>query len=99
MRASHKAWCALGLGVVIYDILSPPGETMSEAFDGWMDGKGKTYASLGVVVLAMHLLNLVDPKHDPLHLAFTVWKVPRVTNNLHSGHRDSPDRGVCVGAT
>jgi hypothetical protein len=77
MRASHKAWCGIGAGVLIYDALSPQGETLSEAFDGWLEGPGKSLASMGVVLLAVHLLNLIDPQHDPVHLLFAgIKRVP-----------------------
>lgn len=75
MRPSHKAWCALGFSVIAYDALAPTGETLSEGMDGWLEGPGKSFTALGTVLLAMHLLNLLEPKHDPVAWLFVGMKV------------------------
>lgn len=77
MRASTKAWCALGGAVIAYDVLAPPGETLSEGFDSWLDGPGRTATAVATVLIAMHLLNLLEPQHDPVSWLFAGMKVLR----------------------
>lgn len=74
---SHKAWCVLGGSVLIYDALAPEGETLSEGVDGWLEGPSRTVVALGTGLIVMHLLNLLEPKHDPVHWAFGLLKVAR----------------------
>ena len=65
-RPSTRAWLALAAGVTAFDVLSPPGETMSERVDDWIeDHKALTYAAIGVT--ALHLANLLPPRVDPFH--------------------------------
>lgn len=35
MSPASKAWLAIGAEVVIYDVLCPAGETLSEGVDSW----------------------------------------------------------------
>lgn len=75
MRTSTKAWAALGGAVVVYDVFAPEGETLSEGFDSWLEGPGKTFAAVSTVLVAMHLLNLLDAKYDPVSWMFVGMKV------------------------
>ncbi len=75
MRPSTKAWAALGIGVLTYDVFAPPGETMSEAFDDWLEGPGKSFAATATVLTVMHLLNLLEPRYDPVCWMFTGMKM------------------------
>ena len=70
MRPSTKAWVALGAGVAAYDVLAPPGETMSERVDDWIEVHPvATITAVGAV--ALHLLNVFDnyniQKYDVIH--------------------------------
>lgn len=70
-KPSSIAWGALAAGVVTFDLLAPEGETLSEAVDRGLEGKYKPLV-VGVVGLtALHLLNLLTPDKDPIHLTAT----------------------------
>ncbi len=69
-RPAVFAWAALVIGVVAYDAACPPGHTMSEEVDRWLDTSPVVvWVVLGLV--AAHLLNLLPKKLDPLHILFT----------------------------
>lgn len=66
-RPSTIAWSVLAAGVVAYDLLSPKGETLSERLDEPLEtcrGKATLYPIVGGV--ALHLLNLLPPRIDPI---------------------------------
>ena len=80
MRPSSKAWVALGIGVVTYDVLAPPGETLSERVDSALENHPMaTIAAVGAV--ALHLLNVFDnynlERYDIIHQAATVVRKER----------------------
>lgn len=80
LKRSDLAWCALALGVVLYDVTAPEGETLSEACDRYLERR-PTLTRIAVMVVARHLLNDVDPRFDPLALLFVGVKAlnrPRV---------------------
>lgn len=59
LRPSDKAWIALFAGVVIYDLVAPEDEMLSEAADRYLsDHPIITTAAVGIT--AAHLLNLLD---------------------------------------
>lgn len=65
-RLSHMAWGAI-LG---YEITSPPGETLSEGLDEFVDSENKlvkwgTRAIIGYT--ALHLMNMLPEKLDAYH--------------------------------
>ncbi|WNM68977.1 hypothetical protein SEA_TRIBLETROUBLE_36 [Mycobacterium Phage TribleTrouble] len=66
MRCSDKAWLALGAGVVAYEITCPPGELLSEGVDRYLTRRKWTTHAV-VVGLALHLLNLLPDRLDPLN--------------------------------
>lgn len=69
-RPSTVAWGILGAGVLVYDVLCPTGETLSEGVDRAMETKrGKVAAMAGIAVVAGHLANLIPEDYDPLHRA------------------------------
>lgn len=76
MRPADRAWIALTTGVLAYDVLAPPGQTLSEGADRYMlNHPWKTR----VVALAVagHVCNLLPDRCDPLHLMFSglrAWK-------------------------
>ncbi|AFN37731.1 hypothetical protein FGG44_gp37 [Mycobacterium phage MacnCheese] len=66
MRCSDKAWLALGAGVVAYEIAAPRGELLSEGVDRYLSRRPWTTHAV-VVGLALHLLNLLPERLDPLN--------------------------------
>lgn len=67
-RAPDAAWAAIVGGVVAYDTLCRPGETLSERMDTYLEhktGRYITYTAVGMT--ALHLCNLIKPKYDPIH--------------------------------
>lgn len=66
MRPSTKAWVGLGLGVVTYDVMCPPGETLSEGLDRLMEHPIYKFMCIGMVgTTALHLCNVLPPSLDP----------------------------------
>lgn len=74
IKPATAAWAALGAGVLAYEILCPPGETLSEGVDRALEHPlGRVAALGGIALTAAHLANLLPKKLDPLsHLLF--WK-------------------------
>lgn len=63
---AKRAWAAIGLGVVAYELAAPKGELLSEGVDRSLEShKALTVASIGLV--ALHLCNYLPTKFDPLH--------------------------------
>lgn len=72
VRGEH-AWAALGVAVVVYEVLAPPGELLSEAVDRFLERHPwATRATVGIV--ALHLLNLLPNKVDPIHRLATAFR-------------------------
>lgn len=66
-RPSTVAWVTLAAGVAAYDILCPEGETMSEGVDRALETKYRHLTALGIGMVALHLVNKLPNKVDPLH--------------------------------
>lgn len=65
-NAGKYAWCALGLGILVYDVFCPESQTLSETVDRALESHRKaTIASIGVT--ALHLANVLPPPVDPIH--------------------------------
>lgn len=74
LSPSSKAWLALGAGVAAWDILCPPGETLSEGVDRALEHPVYRAVALGgIAVTAAHLANLLPDRIDPFHNALK-WK-------------------------
>lgn len=69
-KPSDVAWVVLGVGVVSYDVLCAEGFTLSERVDEWLTTHPVT-TRVVVLTLALHLINALPPRVDPVHLAFT----------------------------
>jgi hypothetical protein len=66
MQHGDAAWAGIGLGVLAYELLAPPGQLLSEAVDKYRIGH--PIITNGVIVfLACHLLRIWPPRIDPLH--------------------------------
>lgn len=70
MRPSDRAWIALATGVVAYDLLAPAGQTLSEGADHYMINHPWITRAVAFA-LAGHVCNLLPPRWDVIHLAFT----------------------------
>lgn len=79
LRPADKAWIALGIYVLAYDVLASPGQTLSEGADRYM--LSHPWVTRGVALaVAGHVCNLVNPEFDPIHLLFSgvrAWKKAR----------------------
>ena len=78
LQASDRAWIALGVGVLMYDVLADPGQTLSEGADRYMIHHKWITRSIGVS-LVMHVCNMVDERYDWIHWVFVLsrrWRRP-----------------------
>ncbi len=66
MRAASKAWIGLAAGIIAYDVLAPPGETLSEACDRAME-RYPVGTILTIGTVALHLANVLPQSIDPIH--------------------------------
>lgn len=65
VRGEH-AWVALAILIAVYEIFAPEGELLSEAVDRFL--VRHPWLTRGVVaVVALHLLNLLPTRVDPVH--------------------------------
>lgn len=60
----------IALGVIAgaiagYELLCPPGSTISEKFDPLLEGKYRHLVTLAVGVTALHILNRLPTQVDP----------------------------------
>ena len=86
VRPSTKAWLGLGLYVVTADAMLPPGETMSERVDDWIEEHPiATIATVGAVTL--HLLNVYEhynlEKYDVINKLANMITKGTVWNENH----------------
>lgn len=65
----ERAWWLIGCFVVAFDAITPPGTTLSEKMDEWID-EHPFAARAAVVLVAAHLVNAIPPRLDPIHQAF-----------------------------
>jgi hypothetical protein len=73
LAPSDLAWIALGVGVVGYDVLAGPGETMSEGADRYM--LRHPWLVRGVAfALAAHVCNVVPDRLDAVHQLFEAMR-------------------------
>lgn len=67
-KPSKLAIAGIIAGVAAYDILCPPGETISEGVDRIMESvPGRVAAVSAIGITALHLINVLPPVIDPLH--------------------------------
>lgn len=66
LRPSTKAWLATLAFVGVYDVLSRPGETMSERYADFVDDH-PAVAWGAVAITAAHLLDILPDQIDPIH--------------------------------
>ncbi len=75
-RSGSLAWAVLGIGVIVYEVCAPEGQLLSEVVDGALL-RHPVLTRLGVVLLALHLLNGLPNKLDPVHQAVSLRMVLR----------------------
>jgi hypothetical protein len=98
----EKAWACLGLVIVVYEIVAPDNELLSEVVDRFLVSHPIVTRTI-VIGLALHLINLLPEQIDPLHhTAIAVRKYrsrssygPSQLGKLGRGYRGKPevDRG------
>jgi hypothetical protein len=69
LRPADQAWIALATGVVAYDVLAPPGQTLSEGADHYMLRHPWVTRAVAAAV-AGHICNLLPDRFDAIHLLF-----------------------------
>lgn len=67
------AWGVLGAGVVGFNILSSPGNTLSECADRAIE-KHPLPTRLAIGAVALHLANLIPERWDVIHQTFRLMK-------------------------
>lgn len=73
MKPSDCAWIALGMGILAWEALCPPGELLSQAADRYRTTRPVvTHAVVGYI--ALHLLRQWPRQADPLHWLAEVLK-------------------------
>jgi type II secretory pathway component PulF len=72
MRPSERAWVALGVGVIAYELLARDGELLSHQVDRWLD-RHPIITTAAIAVTSAHLLNFLPQRLDPWAWAFA-WR-------------------------
>lgn len=63
---ANRAWGVIGIGVLLYEIVANDGELLSEGADRALEAH-PILTRLGVVVVALHLINALPARFDPVH--------------------------------
>lgn len=76
MTDGERAWLALGCGVVSYNLVAKDGQMFSEIVDEWL--VEHPWLTRGVVaVFALHLINALPTRADPVSLLFAAKRLLR----------------------
>lgn len=68
-----RAWTAIGLGVVAYELAAPKGQLLSEGVDRALDAhRALTLGAIGIT--ALHLANLLPGRLDPFKQALDLFR-------------------------
>lgn len=73
MTPSVRAWLVLTAGIVGWDIVAPRGHTLSEQVDRWLISHPVITWTVGGIIFG-HLLNVIPPRLDVVHLTFTMGR-------------------------
>lgn len=76
LEPADKAWIAIGVGVLGFDVLCGEGGTLSEACDRYMQHHPWLVRTVAFL-LAAHVCNVVKPEWDPVHWAFKAKRLIR----------------------
>lgn len=64
---AERAWAAMVASIIAYEVAAPPQQLLSEGIDRLLIRHPiATHAVIGVT--ALHLLNLLPDRADPLHM-------------------------------
>ena len=66
MKPSDYAWLTISVGIITYEIASPPGELLSQAVDRYRR-RHPIATDIAIVYIAAHLLRRWPQRIDPLH--------------------------------
>lgn len=72
MRSAERAWVALGICVLAYELLAKEGELLSHQVDRWLEAH-PVLTSAAVTITAAHLLNILPQRLDPWVWMFS-WR-------------------------
>lgn len=70
-RKPTRGWWVIGAFVVVHNIVAAGQgkEMLSEAFDRWMISHPRVATGV-VAAVALHLINWLPPRYDPIHIFF-----------------------------
>jgi hypothetical protein len=73
MSPGAKATIGLWGAAIIWDVLCPPGETISEAIErGLNDKRTEALVTLGLLATVAHLMRMFDERYDIYSIGFRV---------------------------
>lgn len=78
LQPADRAWIALGAGVLLWDLLAPEGQTLSEGADKYMVHHKWITRAVGVALVG-HVCNMIRPRYDIVHWLFVLsrkWRRP-----------------------
>lgn len=78
LQPSDRAWVTLGVCVLLYDVLAPEGQTLSEGADRYMAHHKWVTRGVGIALVA-HVCNMIHPRYDGVHWLFVLsrkWRRP-----------------------
>jgi len=61
------------LGILAYDLLAAPRQTLSEGFDDYQRARPVVATGIATVIY-LHVVNAIPPRIDPIHLTFAALK-------------------------
>lgn len=70
----EKAWVALTLGIILYEMFAPPQQLLSEAIDRLLL-RHPVLVRVGIMLVALHLINALPTKLDPIHHTATIFNM------------------------
>lgn len=70
---AKRGWALIAATVIAHEIFCPPGELLSEGADRLVDRHPLLTRAAGLMV-ASHVLNLVNEKADPIHQGLKLLK-------------------------
>ena len=65
-REGLAAWSALGALIMLYELVAPPDQLLSEAVDRALLTH-PLITRLGIAIVALHLVNAIPERLDPVH--------------------------------
>lgn len=75
-REAALGWVVVGAVVLTYEVIAPDGQLLSEGIDRALE-KHPIATRIGVGLVAMHLLNLIPDRVDPVHRLALLLRITR----------------------